>query len=140
MVTWKRRRWHKCFEFDISSLFLQVVWVDLGTDVEWAQGSVDQRDRVKSHHSHSNSYCASFCTASVQMISILLSINFQAAAKPSERPLRPAHERSLSKFSFELSNVHDEMEEVLSLGVVGGVAAVVVVYPAHIGIKLRWPG
>ena len=53
MVTWKRRRWHKCFEFDISSLFLQVVWVDLGTDVEWAQGSVDQRDRVKSHHSQS---------------------------------------------------------------------------------------
>ena len=72
------------------------------------------------------------------MISILLSANFQAAAKPSERPLRPAHQRSLSKFSFELSNVHDEMEEVLSLGVVvvgGGV-----VYPAHKDIRLRWPG
>ena len=87
------------------------------------------------------------------MISILLSINFQAAAKPSERPLRPAHQRSLSKFSFELSNVHDEMEEVLSLGVVvvvgggvvvdvvvGVVAAVDAVYPVHKGIKLRWPG
>ena len=43
----------KCSEFDISSSFTQVVWLDLGTDVEWAQGSVDQRDRVKSHHSHS---------------------------------------------------------------------------------------
>ena len=75
------------------------------------------------------------------MISILLSANFQAAEKPSERPLRPAHQRSLSKFSFELSNVHDEMEEVLSLGfVVGVVAAVFVVYPAHKGIRLRWPG
>ena len=75
------------------------------------------------------------------MISILLSANFQAAAKPSERPLRPAHQRSLSKFSFELSNVHDEMEEVLSLGVVVGVVtAVVVAYPAHKSIKLRWPG
>ena len=75
------------------------------------------------------------------MISITLSINFQVAAKPSERPLRPAHQRSLSKFSFELSNVNDEMEEVLSLGVVVGVVpAVVVVYPAHKGIKLCWPG
>ena len=75
------------------------------------------------------------------MISILLSPNFQATAKQSERPLRPAHQRSLSKFSFELSNVHDEMEEVLSLGVVvGDVAAIVVVYLAHKCIKLRWPG
>ena len=54
----------KCFEFDISSSsFIQVVWVDLGTDVEWARGSVDQRDRVKFHYSHSTLYCASLCTA-----------------------------------------------------------------------------
>ena len=53
----------KCFEFDISCLIIQVVWVDLGTDVEWARGSVDQRDRVKSHHSHSTFLRASLCTA-----------------------------------------------------------------------------
>ena len=53
----------KFFEFDISSSFIQVVWVDLGADVEWAQGSVDQRDRVKSHHSHSTFLRASLCTA-----------------------------------------------------------------------------
>ena len=53
----------KFFEFDISSSFIQVVWVDLGTDVEWARGSVDQRDRVKSHHSHSTFLRASLCTA-----------------------------------------------------------------------------
>ena len=68
------------------------------------------------------------------MISILLSANFQAAAKPSERPLRPAHQRSLSKFSFELSNVHDEMEEVLSLGVVVGVVVVGVVVVVVVGV------
>ena len=53
----------KFFEFDISSSFIQVVWVDLGTDVEWARGSVDQRERVKSHHSHSTFLRASLCTA-----------------------------------------------------------------------------
>ena len=53
----------KFFAFDISSSFIQVVWLDLGTDVKWAQGSVDQRDRVKSQHSHSTLYCLSLCTA-----------------------------------------------------------------------------